>query len=140
VRTHRGWSALLLSSKDSLVPYSYECYVALLPVLSPLCLANPLAWARAQAEYLTCIAGPKAMEGVLSRLNAGIALCQECMGRGFAPVNGGAKGVSFTRGFAPSEGDAHHDTSPYQDAYQESVPGEFDDRGVGGQRPVTSYV
>jgi hypothetical protein len=103
-------------------------------------LANPPALARGQAEYLTSMAGPKAMEGVLSRLHAGIALCQECMGRGFAPAKGAGRGAGFTPGFAPGEGDALHDTSPYHDPYQASVPGEFDDRGVGGQRAVTSYV
>jgi hypothetical protein len=35
VLTHRGWSALLLLSRDSLILYSYDCHVALLPVLSP---------------------------------------------------------------------------------------------------------
>lgn len=83
------------------------------------------------------MAGPKVMEGVLSRLNSGIALCQECMGRGFAPAKAD-EGVAH--GFAHSGRDSQHDNSPYHDPYQASVPGEFDDRGAVGQKPVTSYV
>jgi len=106
----------------------------------PRALLTQLLACACTTEYLAAIAGPKAMEAVLSRLHAGIAMCQECMGRGFGP----AKGAGDVRPDAGggSGRDSHYGASQFQDPYQASAPGEFDDRGMGGQRqaPVTSYV